>query len=59
MNTQREQLEQLLKEKREQCEDQEQILGDLRIELEEKTNETERLQREVDQQKSTLLSCIR
>ena len=52
MTTQKEQLEELLKEKRLQCEDQEQILTDLRIELDEKTNETEKHKGELDQLKS-------
>lgn len=58
MTTQKEQYEELLKEKQLQCEDQEQILNDLRIELNEKTNEAERYQREIDQLKSTNCSLI-
>lgn len=52
MTTQKDQLEELLKEKQLQCEDQEQLLNDLRIELNEKTNEAERYQREIEQLKS-------
>jgi len=54
MTTQKEQLEELLKEKRLQCEDQEQILTDLRIELGEKTNETEKYKSEIEQLKARL-----
>eukprot|EP00026_Physarum_polycephalum_P000639 Phypoly_transcript_00640.p1 GENE.Phypoly_transcript_00640~~Phypoly_transcript_00640.p1 ORF type:complete len:1212 (+),score=296.22 Phypoly_transcript_00640:141-3776(+) len=54
MTTQKEQLEELLKEKRLQCEDQEQILTDLRIELDEKTNEAEKYKGEIEQLKARL-----
>jgi hypothetical protein len=54
MATQKEQLEELLKEKRLQCEDQEQILTDLRIELDEKTGEAEKYKNELEQLKARL-----
>jgi chromosome segregation ATPase len=58
MTTQKEQLEELLKEKRLQCEDQEQILTDLRIELDEKTNEAEKYKSEIEQLKGMDSRCI-